>query len=134
MAWKVCWPEHSLHMAVVTQILELEITTIIYMNHGECNDKLQIQDLLSDYGKYCEQKTHALTGRRDTNNSTKLTDLHSLGGQHWLELWYSHHPVPQVQYKIVTESKCLLSEQKCHTSLICFAWLPQGFWGHLSLA
>ena len=54
------------------------------MNHGKCNDKLQIQDLLSDYGKYCEQKTHAPTGSMDVISSTKLTYLHSLGIQHWL--------------------------------------------------
>ena len=53
MAWKVCSPEHSLHVAVTMQNLELEITTTIHTNHDKCNDNLQIQYLLSDYGKYC---------------------------------------------------------------------------------
>ena len=75
-------------MATTTQILELEITTPVHTNHVKCNGKLQIQDLLSDYGKYCKHKSQALTGSWDTNNITKPTDLYSLGVQHWLELSY----------------------------------------------
>ena len=75
MAWQWCWPEHSLHVTVTMQILELEVTTTIHMNHGKCNDELQIQDLLSDYGKYCEYESHTLTGSGDTNSGTKWADL-----------------------------------------------------------
>ena len=75
-------------MAGTMQILELEIATTIHTNHVKCNGKLQIQDLLSDYGKYCKHKFQALTGSRDINNSTKLTVPYSSDVQHQLELWH----------------------------------------------
>ena len=54
MAWKWCSLKHSLHMAVAIQILKWEITIAIHTNHGKCNVKLQIWDLLNEYDKYYE--------------------------------------------------------------------------------
>ena len=71
MAWKVCWQENSLHEAVMTQMLELDITTTLYTNQDKCNDKLQIWDMLSNYGKYCEYEPHTPTGSGDMNKGTK---------------------------------------------------------------
>ena len=40
-------PEHSLHVAVTTQNLELEITTPMYIKHDRHVDKLETQNMVS---------------------------------------------------------------------------------------
>ena len=42
-----CSPEHSLHVAVIMQNLELEITTAMYTKHDRCHDKLETQNAVS---------------------------------------------------------------------------------------
>ena len=65
----------------------------------------------------------------------KLTLLYSLDVQHQLELWYCEHPVPQAQYKNITEFTSSLSEpKKSHFTHLCHLGFHGRFWGHLSFA
>ena len=47
MARKWCSPEHSLHVGVKMQHLELETTTVMYKEHDRCVDWLETQHTMS---------------------------------------------------------------------------------------
>ena len=90
------------------------------MSHGKHNDKLQIQDQLSEHGKYCDYESHTPIRSGDTNNETKGVDL-TLGCPILAGTVILASSHASAQIKVSLNPSAHLVSKKCHTLLFCFA-------------